>query len=127
MVVVCLSKDSVSKTGFIQKELKFALDVADEQPEGAIFMIPLRLEPVQAPERLRKWQWLDLVNDRMGQDADMLSERPDGRPDARIGPVPSGGGHEPDGGVSVSEVRSSPPGSSAPWPNGKPAKGQLIA
>jgi hypothetical protein len=43
IVIVCLSRGSVSKAGYVQKEIKFALDVADEQPEGAIFIIPLRL------------------------------------------------------------------------------------
>ena len=38
-VLVCLSKHSVSKTGYVQKEIKVALEVADEQPEGAIFII----------------------------------------------------------------------------------------
>jgi hypothetical protein len=39
-VVVCLSSQSVGKAGYVQKEIKFALDVADQQPEGAIFVIP---------------------------------------------------------------------------------------
>lgn len=46
IVVVCLSANSISKTGYVQKEIRYALDVADEQPEGAIYLIPLRLEPV---------------------------------------------------------------------------------
>ncbi|HTP10322.1 MAG TPA: TIR domain-containing protein, partial [Anaerolineae bacterium] len=32
-VIVCLSHGSITKTGYVQKEIKFALDVADEQPE----------------------------------------------------------------------------------------------
>jgi len=42
VVLVCLSQNSINKSGFIQKELKYALDVADEQPEGVIFIIPLK-------------------------------------------------------------------------------------
>ena len=53
VVIVCLSSVSISKTGFVQKEIKFALDVADEQPEGTIFLIPLKLEECGIPERLR--------------------------------------------------------------------------
>src|SRR5215510_12218438 len=34
IVIVCLSRASITKTGYIQKELKFALDAAEEQPEG---------------------------------------------------------------------------------------------
>ena len=32
-VVVCLSMKSTNKTGFIQKEIRYALDTADRQPE----------------------------------------------------------------------------------------------
>ena len=62
-VVVCLSRNSINKTGFIQKELKYALDVADEQAEGSIFMIPLRLEECDVPERLAKWHWINYFED----------------------------------------------------------------
>lgn len=62
VVVVCLSKGSVTKAGYVQKEIRFALDVADEQPEGAIFLIPLRLEDCQVPTRLGKMQWVDLYS-----------------------------------------------------------------
>jgi hypothetical protein len=60
VVLVCLSRAAVSKIGYLQKEIKHVLDVADEQPEGAIFLIPVRLEPCDVPERLRRWQWVDL-------------------------------------------------------------------
>jgi hypothetical protein len=55
VVIVCLSRESIIKAGFIQKEIKYALDVADEQPEGAIFLIPLKLQECEVPERLRRW------------------------------------------------------------------------
>ena len=58
-VVVCLSHGSITKTGYVQKEIKFALDVADEQPEDTIFLIPLKLEECDVPERLSRWQWVD--------------------------------------------------------------------
>jgi len=60
VVVVCLSCQSAIKTGYVQKEIKYALDAADEQPEGEIFLIPLRLEPCEVPQRLTRWQWVDL-------------------------------------------------------------------
>lgn len=59
-VVVCMSCRSVQKTGYVQKEIKLALDIADEQPEGAIFVIPARLDKCQIPDRLQKWHWVDL-------------------------------------------------------------------
>jgi hypothetical protein len=39
---------------------KYALDVADEQPEDTIYLIPLMLEECSIPERLRRLQWVEL-------------------------------------------------------------------
>ena len=60
-VLVCLSKTAISKVGFVQKEMRFILDVADEQPEGKVFVIPLLLDDchVQIPRRLSRWQHAD--------------------------------------------------------------------
>jgi hypothetical protein len=60
VVIVCLSRRSITKQGYVQKEIRQALDVAEERPEGAIFIIPLRLEDCEVPERLRRWQWVNL-------------------------------------------------------------------
>jgi tetratricopeptide (TPR) repeat protein len=60
IVIVCLSEDAINKAGFVQKEIRYALDIADEQPEGTIFIIPLKLGPCNIPERLCRWQWVDL-------------------------------------------------------------------
>lgn len=58
-VIICLSKNSVTKEGYIQRELKFVLDIALEKPEGTIFIIPLRLDDCELPRRLRSWQYVD--------------------------------------------------------------------
>lgn len=58
-VIVCLSSNSISKEGYIQRELKFVLDIALEKPEGTIFIIPLRLDACELPRRLRSWQYVD--------------------------------------------------------------------
>ncbi len=63
VVLVCLSQNSVTKAGYVQKEIKYALDKADEQPEGAIFIIPLKLEECNVPSRLSKWQWVNLFEE----------------------------------------------------------------
>mgnify|MGYP002641070282 CR=1 FL=1 len=59
IVLVCLSNKSVTKAGYVQKEMKFALDEADQKPEGTIFLIPLKLEECIIPERLRHLHWLN--------------------------------------------------------------------
>ncbi|WP_180091693.1 TIR domain-containing protein [Vreelandella sedimenti] len=55
IVLVCLSINSASKIGFVQKEIKIALDAAEERPEGTIYIIPVMLEQCQLPQRLSKW------------------------------------------------------------------------
>jgi len=62
-VLVCLSPKSVSKIGYIQKEIAIALDRAEEQPEGVSYIIPVCLEPCDVPERLRRWQYVRLFED----------------------------------------------------------------
>jgi anti-anti-sigma factor len=59
-VLVCLSLQSIGKTGYLQREIKFALDAADEQSDDSIFLIPARLQACEVPDRLRRWQWVDL-------------------------------------------------------------------
>jgi ActR/RegA family two-component response regulator len=64
VALVCLSRSSVNKEGYVQKEIKMALDAAEGKPEGAIFLIPARLEECPVPERLRRWQYVDLFEGR---------------------------------------------------------------
>jgi len=59
VVLVCLSQQSVSKEGYVQRELRFALDIALEKPEEVIFIIPLRLDECELPRKLRSWQYVD--------------------------------------------------------------------
>ena len=59
IVLACLSGHSISKTGFVQKELRFALDRTMEFPEGYVYIIPIRLQECRIPDSLSKWQALD--------------------------------------------------------------------
>jgi pSer/pThr/pTyr-binding forkhead associated (FHA) protein len=58
-VIVLLSTRSVTKEGYIQRELRFALEIALEKPEETIFIIPVRLDDCPVPRRLRTWQYID--------------------------------------------------------------------
>jgi len=58
-VIVFLSNYSVNKRGYIQKEIRVALEAAEKIPEGEIFIIPVRLDECLVPEGLTKWQWID--------------------------------------------------------------------
>lgn len=59
VIIVCLSRSSVTKEGYVQKEIKTALDYSDEKPDGTVYIIPIRLEECKPPERLSKWQYAD--------------------------------------------------------------------
>jgi len=63
VVIVCLSNKSINKEGYIQKEIKYVLDAADEKPEGTIFLIPLKLEECDVPERLCDWHWVNIFEE----------------------------------------------------------------
>jgi hypothetical protein len=61
--LICLSATSVTKEGYLQREIRYALDSAEEKPEGSIFIIPAKLEECEIPIRLRGWQWANLYQD----------------------------------------------------------------
>ncbi len=61
-VLACLSSRSTTTAGYVHTELKKAIDIADEQPEGVAFLIPVRLEECQMPNRLQRWHWVDLYS-----------------------------------------------------------------
>ncbi len=65
-IIVCISKNSTTKEGYVQKEIKKALDFSDEKPEGAVFIIPVRLEECKPPERLSKWHYADYFEGQRG-------------------------------------------------------------
>jgi formylglycine-generating enzyme required for sulfatase activity len=58
-ILVCLSKNSITKEGYVQRELRIVLDYADYKPEGTLYIIPVRLEECDPPRRLRAWQYAD--------------------------------------------------------------------
>jgi hypothetical protein len=101
VVLVCLSPGSVDQKGYVQKEIKLTLDIADEQPKGSIFVIPVRLEECEIPEPLKKWQWVNLFEEH-GHERLMQALRYESERLGRvIIPVPRGTDtHAPSGGQS---------------------------
>jgi hypothetical protein len=63
VVLVCVSRNWTDQAGFIHKEIRIALDVADEQPEGRIFIIPVRLDDSEVPERLSRWHCASVMEE----------------------------------------------------------------
>jgi hypothetical protein len=63
-IIILLSTQSVTKAGFVQVEIKYAIDLALRQPPGRIFLIPVRLDECQVPYReLRALHYVDLFPD----------------------------------------------------------------
>ena len=62
-VVVCLSPRAVDKSGFVQKEIRVALDAFDEKPEGSIYLLPVQLEECRIPERLADFHTIGLTGE----------------------------------------------------------------
>jgi hypothetical protein len=64
VIVVCLTPASINKEGFVQYEIRVALEHAEYMPEGTIYIIPLKLKPVEeVPRRLKRWQWANYYED----------------------------------------------------------------
>ena len=59
VILVCLTKNSVTKEGYIQRELRIILDYADYKPEGTLYIIPVRLEECEPPKRIRRLEYAD--------------------------------------------------------------------
>lgn len=67
-VIIFLSSIAVRTEGFFHKELKLALDAASEKPDGTIFIIPIRLDVCNVPERLQPYQYVDYFGDEAHKD-----------------------------------------------------------
>ena len=57
-VLVFLSSVSVAKTGYFQRELKYALDQHQLRPEGSRYIIPIIIGDCQPPSSLGGIHWL---------------------------------------------------------------------
>jgi hypothetical protein len=62
--LACLSTHAISRRGFLQREIKGALDRWQERLHSDIYLIPARLEPREVPEVLRDFQWVNLYEER---------------------------------------------------------------
>jgi DNA-binding response OmpR family regulator len=58
--LACLSEYSITKEGFVQKELKKGLEILERQPEGRIYLIPVRLDKCKVTKLFGKLQWCNL-------------------------------------------------------------------
>lgn len=68
--IAVLSSNSVNKKGYVQKELKIALDVLDQYPTNSIYIIPARVNECELNDpKLKSLHYVDLFPDwRYGLD-----------------------------------------------------------
>lgn len=59
VAIILISKTSVVKEGYLQKEIRNVLEIALEKPDGTIFIVPLRLDECEVPRKIRRWQYVD--------------------------------------------------------------------
>jgi hypothetical protein len=57
VVIICLSRNSIAKEGYVQKEMREALEVAKEKPPGTIYILPARIDDCEVPPHFRKFQY----------------------------------------------------------------------
>lgn len=74
IVIICLSDNSVTKEGYVQKELRYAREIALEKPEETIFLVPLRLDECEVPRGLRFYQWVDYFGKKKDESYKALVE-----------------------------------------------------
>lgn len=61
--ILLISETSVGKRGFVQREIRQALDVLAEMPANQIFVIPVRLDAISPDiEELNELNWVDLFD-----------------------------------------------------------------
>jgi hypothetical protein len=62
--VACFSPRSVSKRGYFQAELRYALDCARRLPMESVFVVPVRIAVCEVPEHIAKnLHYIDLFPD----------------------------------------------------------------
>ncbi|MFZ5857128.1 MAG: SUMF1/EgtB/PvdO family nonheme iron enzyme [Chloroflexota bacterium] len=48
-IIICLSKESTTKDGYVQREIKEALDISKNKPDGRIFIVPYLFDNCDVP------------------------------------------------------------------------------
>lgn len=62
-IIIFMSQNSFSKTGYVQREIRFALEQQELRPLGKRFIIPILLDNVSPPLELSNIQWLKVSQD----------------------------------------------------------------
>lgn len=72
-ILAVLSSRTAARKGYLQKELRDAIDILEQSPPGSVCVIPVRLDPCEVKhKRLRDLQWADLFPDFEAGVADIM-------------------------------------------------------
>ena len=58
-VIVCISNSAFAGNQYVQREMRFVLNLALENTSRSVFIIPLRLDNCQMPRHVQTWQFYD--------------------------------------------------------------------
>jgi hypothetical protein len=61
--LLLLSRHVAGKRGYIQKEIRYALDEMKQRPADRMYIIPVRLDDSPVPSDLASLQWVDMFPD----------------------------------------------------------------
>ena len=64
-IILCYSNQSGMQPGFRHREISLALDLLDYQPEGRVYLIPVRLDDCELPSGLQHLQYVDVFGPNM--------------------------------------------------------------
>jgi hypothetical protein len=63
LVVHLCSEAILNRAGVVNRELRQTLRLVEDQPLGALYVIPVRLEPIKLPVELTRFQYFDFGED----------------------------------------------------------------
>lgn len=72
LTIVLCSKHSVGKEGFVQKEIRLAIERSETMPEGRVFIVPVRFDGVRVPKKLARYQWLSIESENDYRDLEFF-------------------------------------------------------
>lgn len=63
-IILLLSQTSVAKRGYVQKEYRLALEYCEEKLDSDIYIIPYKIDECTVPDKLSKYQWIEMKNEK---------------------------------------------------------------
>lgn len=58
-IIILLSSTSVTKRSYIQREFRIALEYYQEKLDSDIYIIPVKIDKCEIPDKLAKFQWVE--------------------------------------------------------------------